>query len=128
MKYGKERVKKITQALCDGQGRVRACKIAGINYDTFMEWMRSKPEFSEAVKKAEATGNDKIKDICQRRIIEDKSWQSAAWWLERTDPANFGQRNNLNISAEKPLIVVADEETKKLLEKLDDNAGIQTES
>ena len=128
MKYGKERVKKITQALCDGQGRVRACKIAGIRYDTFMEWMRSKPEFSEAVKKAEATGNDKIKDICQRRIIEDKSWQSAAWWLERTDPANYGQRNNLNISAEKPLIVVADEETKKLLEKLDDNAGIQTES
>ena len=123
MKYGKERVKKITQALCDGQGRVRACKIAGIRYDTFMEWMRSKPEFSEAVKKAEATGNDKIKDICQRRIIEDKSWQSAAWWLERTDPANFGQRNNLNISAEKPLIVVADEETKKLLEKLDDNAS-----
>ena len=124
MKYGKERVKKITQALCDGQGRVRACKIAGIHYDTFMEWMRSKPEFAEAVKKAETTGNDKIKDICERRIIEDKSWQSAAWWLERTDPANFGQRNNLNISAEKPLIVVADEETKKLLEKLDDNATI----
>ena len=123
MKYGKEMVKKITQALCDGQGRVRACKIAGIRYDTFMEWMRSKPEFSEAVKKAEDTGNDKIKDICKRRIIEDKSWQSAAWWLERTDPANFGQRNNLNISAEKPLIVVADEETKKLLEKLDDNAS-----
>ena len=128
MKYGKERVKKITQALCDGQGRVRACKIAGIRYDTFMEWMRSKPEFSEAVKKAEATGNDKIKDICQRRIIEDKSWQSAAWWLERTDPANYGQRNNLNISAEKPIIVVADEETKKLLEKLDDNGSIQKES
>ena len=83
----------------------------------------SEKMISEAVKKAEATGNDKIKDICQRRIIEDKSWQSAAWWLERTDPANFGQRNNLNISAEKPLIVVADEETKKLLEKLDDNAS-----
>jgi len=124
MKYNKSTIKKITQALCDGQGRVRACKIAGIHYDTFMEWMRSKPEFAEAVKKAEATGNDKIKDICQRRIIEDKSWQSAAWWLERTDPANYGQRNNLNINAEKPLIVVADEETKNLLEKLDDNASI----
>ena len=124
MKYNKSTIKKITQALCDGQGRVRACKIAGIHYDTFMEWMRSKPEFAEAVKKAEATGNDKIKDICQRRIIEDKSWQSAAWWLERTDPANYGQRNNLNINAEKPLIVVADEETKKLLEKLDDNTSI----
>ena len=124
MKYNKATIKKITQALCDGQGRVRACKIAGIHYDTFMEWMRSKPEFAEAVKKAEDTGNDKITDICRRRIIEDKSWQSAAWWLERTDPANYGQRNNLNINAEKPLIVVADEETKNLLEKLDDNASI----
>ena len=124
MKYNKSTIKKITQALCDGQGRVRACKIAGIHYDTFMEWMRSKPEFAEAVKKAEDTGNDKIKDICERRIIEDKSWQSAAWWLERTDPANYGQRNNLNINFEKPLIVVADEETKNLLEKLDDNGSI----
>ena len=118
MKYGKEMVKKITQSLCDGQGRVRACKIAGIHYDTFMEWMRSKPEFSEAVKKAEETSNDKIKDICQRRIIEDKSWQSAAWWLERKHPEEFAQSNNLNINIEKPAIIVGSEKAKDILNKL----------
>ena len=122
MKYGKERVKKITQALCDGQGRVRACKIAGIRYDTFMEWMRSKPEFSEAVKKAEATGNDKIKDICQRRIIEDKSWQSAAWWLERNYPDQYSLKQRHDITSDgKALglnIVVQDSETADELKRL----------
>jgi len=83
----------------------------------------SRQDIAEQIKKAESIGYEKIHQTCQRRIIEDQSWQSAAWWLERTDPANYGQRNNLNISAEKPLIVVADEETKKLLEKLDDNAS-----
>ena len=59
------------------------CKNANIVYDTFLEWIEKYPEFSEAVKKAENYGNDKIKDICKRRIIENDSWQSAAWWLER---------------------------------------------
>lgn len=124
MKYTKETVKKILDALADGQGRVRAAEVAEIKFVTFCDWMKKYPKFSDAVKKAESIGYEKIHQTCQRRIIEDQSWQSAAWWLERTDPANFGQRNNLNISAEKPLIVVADEETKKLLEKLDDNASI----
>jgi len=122
MKYGKEIVDKITQALCDGQGRVRACKLAGIHYDTFMVWMRSKAEFAEAVKKAEATGNDKIKDICQRRIIEDKSWQSAAWWLERNYPDQYSLKQRHDITSDGKVlglnIVVQDSETADELKKL----------
>ena len=122
MKYGKEIVEKITQALCDGQGRVRACKLAGIHYDTFMVWMRSKPEFAEAVKKAEATGNDKIKDICQRRIIEDKSWQSAAWWLERNYQDQYSLKQRHDITSDGKVlglnIVVQDKDTAEELKKL----------
>ena len=122
MKYGKEMVEKITQALCDGQGRVRACKLAGIHYDTFMVWMRSKPEFAEAVKKAEATGNDKIKDICQRRIIEDKSWQSAAWWLERNYQDQYSLKQRHDITSDGKVlglnIVVQDKDTAEELKKL----------
>ena len=120
MKYNKSTIKKIIAALADGQGRVRATKAAGISFETFCQWMDKYPEFFERVKKAEEIGYKKVHDICKHRIIDDASWQSAAWWLERTDPANFGQRNNLNVTAESPLIVVADEETKKLLEKLSD--------
>lgn len=122
MKYGKEIVDKITQALCDGQGRVRACKLAGIHYDTFMVWMRSKPEFAEAVKKAEATGNDKIKDICQRRIIEDKSWQSAAWWLERNYQDQYSLKQRHDITSDGKVlglnIVVQDKDTADELKRL----------
>ena len=124
MKYNKSTVNKIIAALADGQGRVAAVKEAGISFQAFCVWLEKYSEFFERVKKAEEIGYEKIHDVCKHSIINDPSWQSAAWWLERTDPANYGQRNNLNISAEKPLIVVAAEETKKLLEKLDDNASI----
>lgn len=95
MKYDKHHIETIINALADGQGRVRACKLANISYETFTDWMQNKPEFSELVKKAETTGNDKIKDICKRRIIEDKSWQSGAWWLERNFPNEFRQRQEI---------------------------------
>ena len=120
MKYNKSTVNKIIAALADGQGRVAAAKGANISFETFCQWMGKYSEFSDKVKKAQEIGYAKVHDICKHRIINDASWQSAAWWLERTDPANFGQRNNLNVTAESPLIVVADEETKKLLEKLSD--------
>ena len=107
MKYTSRTIKKITDALKDGQGRVRACKLGGITYETFTEWML-KPEFSELVLKAEDCGNDKIKDLCKRKVIEDKSWQSAAWWLERVYPMEFRMKNeidnNLNMTGTMPVI------------------------
>ena len=93
MKYEKHIIDKIKTSLENGDGRVRACKIADIHYSTFLDWYNNKPEFSELVKKAEDTGNDKIKDLCKRKIIEDKSWQSGAWWLERKYPGEFKNRS-----------------------------------
>jgi len=107
MKYDKHHTDIIYKALADGLGRVNACKLANIAYDTFIDWMNNKAEFPELVKKAETTGNDKIKDICKRRIIEDKSWQSAAWWLERNYPDQYRLRQdvtqNVNVSDIPPL-------------------------
>ena len=58
------------------------------------------------IKKAEDDGNDKIKDLQKRKIIEDKSWQSAAWWLERNYPDQYKQRfgQDLDVKPEKPTI------------------------
>ena len=89
MKYDKHHIDKITKALANGEGRVRSCKQADISYETFMRWMRSEGEFCERIKKAEDTGNDKLKDLQKRKILEDKSWQSGAWWLERNYPEEF---------------------------------------
>jgi hypothetical protein len=89
MKYDKHHIDKIIKSLEEGEGRVRACLKAGISYQTFINWLETKIEFFELIKKAEETGDDKIEDICKRRIIENTSWQSAAWWLERTKPRQY---------------------------------------
>ena len=92
MKFDKEHINLIIQALENGDGRVRACKIANISYQTFLDWMTDKIEFSEQIKKAERYGYDKIKDLQIRKVIEDKSWQSGAWWLERKYPEEYRNR------------------------------------
>ena len=111
MKYDKHHIKKIIDALADGQGRVRACKIAGIDYQTFLNWIELHIEFFEQIKKAESIGNDKIKDICKRRIIENTTWQSAAWWLERNFPDEYKMKTeqiNKNTNTEKINITYED--------------------
>jgi hypothetical protein len=102
MKYDKDHTDIIIKELEEGNGRVRACKAAGINYQTFINWMEDpeKLEFLEAVKKAELSGDDKIKDICKRKIIEDKSWQSGAWWLERNFPDSYKNKTESNVHVE----------------------------
>ena len=92
LKYDKFHIDLFINALSEGVGRVAACKTADIGYQTFLDWMEAKPEFSEMVKKAEIQGSDRNKDICKIRILEDKSWQSAAWWLERNYPEEFRNR------------------------------------
>jgi hypothetical protein len=119
MKYDKHHIDIIIKSLSEGDGRVRACKKAGIDYQTFLNWLKDekKVDFFEAVKKAEDYGNDKIKDICKRRIIEDESWQSAAWWLERNYSEIYSLKQELktkNINYDsKPL-------TKKEMKEIED--------
>jgi hypothetical protein len=94
MKYTKETVARIIETLESGDGRVAACKNAGINYTTFLRWMDEKSEFCESVKKAEETGIDRIKDAQIQKILTNESWQSAAWWLERRHAEQFAKREH----------------------------------
>lgn len=67
-----------------------AAKAGGITYDTFAEWRKNIPEFSEAVNTAEA-------DACQKWLKQIDSaaskgaWQAAAWKLERRYPHMYGK-------------------------------------
>jgi len=99
MKYDSAHIDPLIKSLEDGEGRVRACKIANITHSTLMNWMDENLDFLDAVKKAEAKGNDRIKDLQKRKIIEDKSWQSGAWWLERNFPDEFKNRSDINLGS-----------------------------
>jgi hypothetical protein len=121
MKYDKHHIDKIIKSLEDGDGRVRACKNAGIDYQTFLNWLNDKDklDFFEAVKKAEDYGNDKIKDICKRKIIEDKSWQSGAWWLERNYPDEYKLQQGLEHKGMNLTIKTKNKKEKNILDDID---------
>lgn len=53
-KYTPETTAKIFDALRSGDTNDIAAAKAGINIDTFYEWLKSKPEFSEGVKRSRA--------------------------------------------------------------------------
>ncbi len=120
MKYVPHTIVAICQAIAGGSPRTKAAKKAGINFDTFCEWMRGdlpnavlkkckteeelatkKAEFSEAIKKAETIRNALITTDAVFHIHKamKKSWQAAAWWLERTDP-EFRQKTATDITSQ----------------------------
>lgn len=53
-KYNRKRVEIICKALERGETQGRAAALGGISEDTFYEWMKSRAEFSESVKRAKA--------------------------------------------------------------------------
>ena len=99
MKYLPEIVEKICVNIRAGKGRVFSVKDI-INYDTFCEWMKNHTEFSEAIKKAEEEGNQARRGLAIACVTGafNKHWQSAAWWLERTDPENFALRQKVDVT------------------------------
>jgi len=66
-----------------------ACAMEGISYETFRTWQTEKSVFSVAIKKAEA--ECKVARIQTILKASDKSWQAAAWWLERQYGDEYGR-------------------------------------
>jgi hypothetical protein len=82
-------------------GRVGACENVNICYDTFLDWFKKKPEFSEAIKKAEDEMNVKGKQIAIQSIfkaMQSGQWTAAAWWLERNYPKEYVVKQNIEHS------------------------------
>jgi len=94
-KYTPERVKRITDALRMGATYELACGYAGIGFDTFNQWRKTKPEFFEMLKEAEgAAAVGWLAKI--EKAANDGEWQAAAWKLERRYPDDYGRRVNDN--------------------------------
>lgn len=105
---GMARPSKLTVELVDtlvalfeaGQFASVACRLAGIGETTFYRWLEEggqaktgrKREFWEAIKKAEAMAEARRVDIIRQAGAEPKTWQAAAWWLERRFPSRYGRR------------------------------------
>lgn len=107
MKYCQEMTDEISKYLEEGMNRVDACILAGVSYQTFLNWME-KFEFLESIKRAETKFKNKNIAIIQKAAV--KSWQAAAWLMERKYSDEFalkqkfehsGQVVHVNIEKEK---------------------------
>lgn len=95
-RYTPETVERITDALRRGMTHKLACAAARIHVDTFYTWIAQYPEFSEAVKKAEADFAQKNLAIIQD-AADNGSWQASAWLLERRHPEDYRQRQETTL-------------------------------
>lgn len=87
MKYSDEITQEICKYLRAGNTQHDSAVLAGISEETFYTWKKEKSEFSEALKKAEQECKSRNIAIIQRAA--EKTWQAAAWWLERKHNSEF---------------------------------------
>ena len=81
MKYTKAKVQEICKHLESGLKREDAWTLADVSESTFYEWMKTKGEFSEAIKKAEVKSKQHHLGVILK--ASKKHWQASAWFLER---------------------------------------------
>lgn len=68
----------------------------GVRRETFSQWVNhprteNQSNLSNALKKAEADAKAAMLTAIQKASMEPKTWQAAAWWLERKYPEEFAR-------------------------------------
>ena len=93
MKYSIEIANEICDYVEGGSTQKDAAIMCGIVEETFYAWRKEKSEFSESLKKAHA--NHKKTLLKTIADASDKSWQAAAWILERRYKEDYSLRQEL---------------------------------
>jgi hypothetical protein len=114
-RYSEELHQRIVEEVRAGRPKTIAFRLAGAYPDTVWDWVRlgrQRPDdyphyvqlgedIDQAKAEAEAEALDRIKAAAQS---DPKHWTAAAWYLERTNPAEFGRRERVEVEASAPLI------------------------
>jgi len=93
--------RRVCEAVSAGNTRHDSAEYAGIGESTLRAWLakgkrqrRGKfRSFLAAVKKAEADAV--VRNVAIIQKAANKTWQAAAWWLERKRPADWSQTREL---------------------------------
>lgn len=101
-KYTPEIVIRTKELLELGLNYQDICDSIGISAETFSQWRKKYPEYSEVVRIA----NAKVKEIALKsiRVGEMRDWKAAAWRLERRWPDEYKDKKELEIT--KPSLVM----------------------
>lgn len=135
-KYNQQRVESICKFIREGMAKAQAANLSGITECTLHQWAKDKPEFSEAIKDAEAEFEKQqilvIREASINRYDKDGritrrgSWMASAWLLERKHHDRYGMRwagelsgkGGKDLIPEAPPQVDTSRFTKEQLDKL----------
>lgn len=93
---------KMKELLELGMNYKDVCQSIGITEETFSQWRKKFPEFSELVEAA----NSKVKEISLKslRVGEMRDWRAAAWRLERRFPEEYKEKKEIELH-DQPILI-----------------------
>ncbi len=87
-----------------GMSIPQACDACGISQTQFRTWRKKHRDFQDLIRRAEAEGVKLNLAVIQAAAASGKSWQAAAWFLERKYPEQWGRTETLSIEARKDAV------------------------
>jgi hypothetical protein len=110
---------KVLEAMRLGNTFAAACRQCGLNPETGHDWLykaRKWPEkfpdyvqWLEAMEQVKAEVQAEMVDVVRQTALSGapNTWQAAAWYLERSDPANWSRRDKVTVNNEgAPLVQI----------------------
>lgn len=88
-------VEKLEDAFRDGSSITEACELAGIDRQTYYNWLKDKEGFSAKMEDAQNWVNEIARAVVAQRITRKKDPETAKWWLERRVKDKFSQRSEV---------------------------------
>src|SRR5712691_11836582 len=104
----------LVAALSEGASIPHACEYAGIQPQTYYNWMRrgaaGEGEFAEfAESMTRARGQGVLTDLCAiSDAVRAHDWRAAAWRLQHRYPAEYGAKLQLSGDPDHPLLPLRD--------------------
>jgi len=89
----KHQIESLLEAIEAGNNVTDACILAKISRVTYHTWVKEKEGFEDQVLLAEVKCKNK-----HMKVIQDaaqKTWQAAAWWLERKHKSEYALRQEV---------------------------------
>lgn len=103
-----KRTPEIEAAIADclrlGMSIPQTCAACGVSETQFRNWRKHFRDFQELVRLAEAEAVKLNLAVIQAAAASGKSWQAAAWFLERKHPEQWGKTETLSIEARKDAV------------------------
>lgn len=91
-----EQVDKLLAGLRLGMTRRSAAAHAGMHHSTFYRMLDGDATLTTEVEKAEATAKGTYEAVIAQAA--DKTWQAAAWWLERRHPSEYARQERVEMT------------------------------